>query len=148
MIGRPEPRSTTPLTGGSDHLPLTGGERTDQVLHLGEEVSLEGRLFIQKFYTSSDDPKYKGRTAFLPIILSDRLLVFSLTNLDSDFLPKGVDAPGPSDRIELMLAEAGLIGKHEQAEGKRARVMGSLVMDQQNRLLPVQFAVARIDILE
>ena len=114
---------------------------------LGDAVTIEGKLFAEKFYTSADDPKFKGETAFLPIILVDRKLAFKLSALDEGFLHGPLPAE-PVDRIELMFNDPSLLAEHEKSEGKPARIQGSLIIDQDNRLLPVKFEVYKLEILE
>ena len=63
-------------------------------VELGKGVTLEGKLFAQKFDTSADDPKFKGETAFLPIILIERKLVFKFSAIDKGFL-HGPPPAGP-----------------------------------------------------
>jgi hypothetical protein len=116
-------------------------------IELGKAVKIEGKLFAQKFHTSADDPKFKGETAFLPIIVSEQKLAFKFSAIDQGFLP-GPAPAGPVDRIELSFKDPLLLEKHEKSEGKAARIQGSLIIDQDNRLLPVKFEVSKLEILE
>jgi hypothetical protein len=117
------------------------------MIGLGDAVTIEGKLFAEKFYTSADDPKFKGETAFLPMILVDRKLSFNLSALDEGFLQGPLPAE-PVDRIELTFNDPSLLAEHEKSEGKPARIQGSLIIDQDNRLLPVKFEVSKLEILE
>ena len=120
---------------------------TPIMIGLGDAVTLEGKLYAEKFYTSPDDPKFKGETAFLPIILIDRGLSFNLSALDQGFLQRPLPAEAV-DRIELTFNDLSLLAEHEKSEGKAARIQGSLIIDPDNRLLPVKFEVSKLEILE
>lgn len=123
-----------------------GPRSMDQTLLFGAQTTIEGKFYFQKCYTDHTDPTYKGRTASLPIILSDRLMVFTFSNLDKGFLTG--EPPGPSDRIELFFTDGAAKDAHEKAIGKRGRVWGAVVMDNENRLLPVKFRVDRLEVIE
>lgn len=138
------PKSSSPAPVAKE--PARRPNSTDLVIQFGTQVTIEGKFFFQKYYTDASDPTYKGRTAFLPIILSDRMMVFEFSNLDKGFL--NGEPPGPQDRIELRFSEGVAKDAHEAGEGKRGRVWGSVVMDNENRLLPVMFSVDRLELLE
>ena len=125
-------------------IPALGAPLT---IGLGDPVTIEGKLFAQKFHTSDADPKFKGETAFLPIILIERKLAFKFSAIDQGFL-HGPPPAGPVDRIELTFKDPLLLEKHEKSEGKPARIQGSLIIDQDNRLLPVKFEVSKLEMLE
>ncbi len=116
-------------------------------IELGKAVKIEGKLFDQKFATSDDDPKFKGETAFLPIIVSDQKLAFKFSAIDKGFLV-GEPPAGPVDRIELTFKDPALLEAHEKNIGKPARIQGTLIIDQDNRLLPVKFEVSKLEIPE
>lgn len=114
---------------------------------LGAPVTIEGKLFAQKFVTSDDDPKFKGETAFLPIVVIERKLAFKFSGLDKGFL-HGEPPAEPVDRIELTFKDPALLAEHEKSEGKPARIQGTLIIDDDNRLLPVKFEVSKLEIIE
>jgi hypothetical protein len=116
-------------------------------IELGKAVKIEGKLFDQKFATSDDDPKFKGETAFLPIIVSDQKLVFKFSAIDKGFLI-GEPPAEPVDRIELTFKDPALLAEHEKNIGKPARIEGTLIIDQDNRLLPVKLEVSKLEIIE
>lgn len=116
-------------------------------VELGKPVKIEGKLFAQKFDTSDDDPKFKGETAFLPIIVSDQKLAFKFSAIDKGFL-HGPPPAEPVDRIELTFKDPALLAEHEKSEGKPARIQGTLIIDEDNRLLPVKFEVSKLEISE
>ncbi len=116
-------------------------------IELGKAVKIEGKLFDQKFSTSDDDPKFKGETAFLPIIVSDQKLAFKFSAIDKGFLI-GEPPAEPVDRIELTFKDPLLLAMHEKSIGKPARIVGTLIIDQDNRMLPVKLEVSKLEILE
>ena len=115
-------------------------------VELGKAVTIEGKLFAQKFDTSADDPKFKGETAFLPIIVIDRKLAFKFSAIDKGFL-HGEPPAEPVDRIELTFKDPALLAEHEKSEGKPARIQGTLIIDEDNRLLPVKFEVSKLELI-
>ena len=115
-------------------------------VELGKAVTIEGKLFAQKFDTSADDPKFKGETAFLPIIVSDQKLAFKFSAIDKGFL-HGEPPAEPVDRIELTFKDPALLAEHEKSEGKPARIQGTLIIDEDNRLLPVKFEVSKLEMI-
>jgi hypothetical protein len=113
----------------SSGVPVFGAPLT---IGLGDPVTIEGKLFAQKFATSDDDPKFKGETAFLPIIVSDRKLAFKFSAVDQGFL-HGTPPAEPVDRLELTFKDPLLLAMHEKSEGKPARIQGSLIIGPMTR---------------